>query len=304
MEPKNPSQSDQSALTTFCIIAGSSILFCSKGIFAKLAYRDGADALAVLALRMGFALPFFIAIIILAFPRTTPVTARDLAEISLLGFIGYYLSSVVNFTGLEHVSIGLERIILYTYPTLILVLSVFVLKKSVRPGVWLACAISWLGIATAFLGEVTRPSPDSRTVLGAGLVFLSALTYAIFLMLSARMLTRFGPMFFTGMTVGFSCLFVLLHYGLTRPIGTLLEFTPNVYFCGGMLAFFGTAAPAVLMSAGLKRAGTQNFAIISCIGPVATILLAWGILDEKPIMAQIAGFILTVLGGLMVSRMK
>ncbi|HEY5707219.1 MAG TPA: EamA family transporter [Terrimicrobiaceae bacterium] len=171
-------------LVTFCIVAGSSVLFCSKGVFAKLAYIHGVDALTVLTLRMGFALPFFVALVVFSSHASTPLGIRDWTKLAGLGFLGYYLSSLVNFTGLQYVSIGLERIILYTYPSLVLAASAFVLRKPVRAAVWLACLAAWAGILIAFTGELHNRSPSGKTVFGGALIFTSALAYASFLMLN------------------------------------------------------------------------------------------------------------------------
>ena len=300
----NPATAPSNELVTFCIVAGSSILFCSKGVFAKLAYIHGADALTVLTLRMGFALPFFVALVVFSPHESTPITIREWTKLVGLGFLGYYVSSLVNFTGLQYVSIGLERIILYTYPSLVLAISAFLLRKPVRPVVWLACLAAWAGIVIAFTGELHNPSPSGKTVLGGALIFTSALTYASFLMLSGNTLYRVGPMRFTGIVVGFSCVFMLGHYAAARPVETLIKLPPAVYGYGFILAVFGTVAPALLLSHGLKRAGAQKFAVISAIGPVATLFLAWAILGERPNAGQAIGFVLTLGGGIATSLLK
>ncbi|HEY5792420.1 MAG TPA: DMT family transporter [Chthoniobacterales bacterium] len=307
---KNPIQSNssgsdfRSGLLTFAIVAGSSILFCSKGVFAKLAFAAGADAVTVLALRMAFALPFFLAIAAGASRGAARLDAATWLRLAALGFLGYYFSSLVNFTGLQYVSIGLERIILYTYPSIVLVISAFFLRRRVRPVVWLACAVAWIGICAAFAGELRHPQAADQAVWGAFLIFLSALSYAGFILLSGGTIARVGVMRFTGLAVGFSCLFMLAHYGLTHDPRALGGLPAVVYGYGGILAVFGTVLPALLLSIGLKRAGAANFSIISAIGPVATFFLAWALLGESPNAGQLAGFALTLAGGLGISLLR
>ncbi len=288
---------------TFAIVAGCSVLFCSKGVVAKLAYRNGVDALTVLTLRMAFSLPFF-GVMAFSGSRTRPLAGVEVAKLAGLGFLGYYLSSLVNFTGLQYVSVGLERIILYTYPSLVLVLSKLFFRKPVRGVVWLASIGAWVGIATAFAGELHNPLGSGKTAYGALLVFTSALTYAVFLILSGNMLQAIGAIRFTGIVVGFSCVFMIGQHMLVRPVGALLNLPAAVYAEGAVLALFGTVAPAILMSQGLKRAGAQNFAVISTIGPVTTLFLAWAVLGERPNAAQGLGFVLTLGSGLIVSLRK
>ncbi len=288
-------------LATFAIVAASSILFCSKGVVAKLAYTHGVDALTVLALRMGFALPFFIGIAAAWSRGAAPLSRGDWARLAGLGFLGYYVSSLVNFTGLQYVSVGLERILLYTYPSMVLAISVFVLGKRVRAATWVACAVAWAGIVVAFVGETHAPGSNDRTTLGAALIFASAFTYALFILLSGDVIRRVGSMRFTGIAVGFSCGFMLVHVFATRPAGTLLHLPAAVYGEGVILALLGTVAPALLLSLGLGRTSPPQFAIIGAVGPVTTLLLAWAVLGEQPNAAQALGFALTMGGGLAVT---
>lgn len=299
-----PSHSHPSRFATFGIVAGSSILFCSKGVVAKLAYAYGVSALTVLTLRMGFALPIFAILAAKTSRGSTPLTGCDWARLTGLGFLGYYISSLVNFIGLQYVSVGLERIILYTYPSLILAFSALVLRKRIRLEMWIACCIAWGGIIAAFAGELQHPSANEKVVFGALSIFSSAVTYAAFLMLSGRMIQRVGTARFTGIAVGISCSFMIIHFAATQSLSTLMALPAPVYAYGIILAIFGTVAPAVLMSIGLQRAGAQRFAIISMTGPVTTVILAWIVLKEQPNILQLLGFGLTLGGGLMISLLK
>ncbi len=298
----SPKNATLTGLAIFAIVATSAILFCSKGVVAKLAYAHGADALTVLALRMGFALPCFAVIAALTSFGAPPLGAGDWARLAGLGFIGYYVSSLVNFIGLQYVSVGLERILLFTYPSMVLVISAFVLRRAVSPRTWVACGIAWLGIAAAFLGETHAPVANPHTGLGTALILLSALTYAVFLLLSGGMIRRVGALRFTALAVGFSCLFMLGHAALTPTTrSALLHLPPAVYGYGLTLAVLGTVVPSLLLGIGLRRSTPQRVAIISSLGPVTTLLLAWAVLGEKPNLAQVAGFALTLGGGLFTS---
>lgn len=307
MKPTDPPSTtlpSAARLATYAIVATSSILFCSKGVVAKLAYAHGADAITVLTLRMGFALPFFLAIGLWWSRGQAPLSGAEWTRLAGLGFIGYYVSSLVNFTGLQFVTVGLERIVLYTYPSMVLVLSAFVLRKPVRPVTWMACAIAWLGIVAAFVGETHTATHNVHTTLGAGLIFASAFTYALFILLSGDVIRRIGSMRFTGFAGGFSCLFMLAHSAVVRPAAAMLHLPTEVYGEGLILAVLGTVAPTLLLSVGLRRTSPQQFAIIGTVGPVATLLLAWAVLGERPNLAQVLGFALTVGGGLAVSLIK
>lgn len=292
--------------TTVLTVAGSSLLFCSKGVFAKCAYRYGADYLTVLALRMAFALPvFLITGFFAARKRPEPLRAKQWLAMAGLGFLGYYLSSVLNFAGLARISVGLERIVLYTYPSLVVIGSAVFLKSRLRPTVVAASLTGYAGILLAFAGEAGgRNGEHQELVLGTMLVFGSALTYAAFILLSGQFLRSIGSGVFTSGVVGFSGLFVLLHFAFSRPLDSLLGQPAEVYGFGAVLAIFGTVLPSYLMGMGLQRAGATRFAIIGTTGPLMTVVLAWVILGEKVNAAQAAGFLLSLGGGLAVSLLK
>lgn len=302
------SRSLRSSLLTFLIVAASSLFFCSKAIFVKLAFRYDLDAVTILALRMAMALPFFLVGGYLnnrKHKEQTPLTRNDWFHLAALGFCGWYLSSVVNFMGLKHVSVGLERMILYTYPSLVILGSVFFLKKPLRWRIVLAMLVSYLGIIIAYHAEsAVHQGQPMNTLLGSSLIFASAVTYATFVLLSGQMVKRIGATRFTSYVVGFSCLFVLIHFFLTHPAHLLLDLPAGAYGCGVLLATLGTVAPSYLFGIGIQRAGSQAFSIIGMVGPLGTVFLAWFLLDEAINPIQLLGLLLTLTGGITVSLVK
>ena len=93
--------------------------FSAKAVLVKLAYEwHPIDAVTLLALRMIYSAPFFIA---MAWWTSRPPAQRlapaQWRRLALLGFIGYYLSSLLDFMGLAYITASLERLILYLNPT-------------------------------------------------------------------------------------------------------------------------------------------------------------------------------------------
>ncbi|OAI56893.1 hypothetical protein AYO49_03320 [Verrucomicrobiaceae bacterium SCGC AG-212-N21] len=298
------SRNFKTSLATYGIVAASSLFFCSKAVFVKLAFRYGMDAVTVLALRMAMALPFFlIGAWIDAKANPRPIAKRDLLHLALLGFFGWYLSSVVNFEGLRHVSVGLERMILYTYPSMVVIASVFLLGKTLRWGVVVAMLVSYFGIFIGYHAEATVHD-NADTLLGAGLVFASAISYAVFVLFSGEMIARIGAIRFTSCVVVFSTVYILVHFTLTHAPGALLRLPAGAYGCGIALAIFGTVIPSYLFGIGLKRAGSQAFAVIGMVGPLGTVFLAWMLLGESVNVTQMLGLVLTLAGGVAVSLLK
>jgi drug/metabolite transporter (DMT)-like permease len=295
----------ESALVTFAIAALCSLLFCSKGVFVKLALAQGATPTLILALRMGFALPFFVAAALwTSHGKAAPITGRQLLKLIGLGFVGYYISALVNFAGLQYVSVGLERIILYTYPSLVILGGVLFFRKKLSLGMVAACLIGYAGVCIGFLGEIHGPGSFHDLVLGTALVALSALTYATFILLVGPMIAEIGAIRFTAYVVGISCVMVMIHYALTEPLGQLFRQGPAVYGYATILAIAGTVLPSFLMGIGIRRAGAQRFAIIGTTGPIGTLVLAALLLGEKVHFLQAAGLFLSLAGGAMVSLLK
>ncbi len=166
-----PPNSTPSKVWTFVIVTSGSVLFCSKGVVAKLAYGHGLDAISVLNLRMLMALPFFVVIALIAAGGLPRLSWGDWARLAGLGFVGYYLSSLVNFTGLQYISVGLERVILFSYPGILLILTALVLRKPVGPVSWFAATLAWFGILLAFGAEARNSGGrwESAPRLAAGL---------------------------------------------------------------------------------------------------------------------------------------
>lgn len=296
------SKSSLYSLQTFAIVAGCAILFSSKGVFIKCAFALGADPVTVLGLRMAYALPGFVVAGWLAGRGRSTLTARQWAQLTLLGFVGYYLSAMMNFAGLRHISVGMERMVLYAYPTLVVIGGALFLKVRVKAVVVLAIAVSYAGILVGYAGE-TRAS-DGNVLAGVALVFGSAATYAYFVVASGKMIREIGAMRFSSHAVGISCVFVIVHFTVTHPLSGLAGLPTAVHGYALILAAFGTLIPSFLLGIGLRRAGATRFAVIGMVGPMATVILAWAVLGEGMNVAQLTGLALALGGGLLVTLAK
>lgn len=297
--------SGDSAVVTFAIVALCSLLFCSKGVFVKRAYAVGASPILLLALRVGLSFPFFAVAACLSANRSrSRLTPQHHLKMAGLAFVGYYLSSLMNFAGLQYVSVGLERIILFTYPTLVVMGGALFLKRPIDRRTGWATALAYLGVCVGFGAELTRRTGWKDTSYGVLLILLSAVTYAIFLLLGGDLVKEVGSMRFTAHVVGMSCLFMLIHYASTQPLHLLVEQPRAVYENAVFLAIGGTVIPSFLMGLGLRRAGPAKFAVICAVGPIGTVILAAVVLGEPVGPIQVAGLGLSLAGGLMVSLLR
>lgn len=275
--------------TTAILMAGlGAVLFSAKAIVVKLCYRYGADTQTVLALRMLFALPFFwgaVAWHALA-RRPAPLSRRDVRTIVLLGFVGYYVASYLDFLGLRYISAGLERIILYLNPTMVLVLSALLFGRAVHPRQWLAMLVAYAGVALVFVHDVQLTG--ERVLLGGSFVFLGALAYAIYLIYAGEIVARVGSIRLVAIASGSATVFCVAQSLIWNPHGLLTQ-PAEVYWLSLVNAALCTFVPMLLIMTAVNRIGPGLTAQAGAVGPVATVLLGWLLLGEEVGVLQFVG---------------
>lgn len=277
--------------------------FAFKAILIKILYAEFAtEAETLLALRLLFSLPFFLLMAALAGGSVRTLEARDWRALAALGFTGYYLSSYLDFLGLQYISAGLERLILFLQPTIVVLLSALLFKTAVRRHHVISILLSYGGIALVFASNLRLAQEPSVVALGSGLVFLSALTYAGYLLGSGSVIARLGAARFTGYASIFACAFATLHFLLVRGPGALVQPT-KVYGLSLVMALVSTVLPIWLMAEGVKRIGANQVSMIGSVGPIITIYLGWLLLDEPITAVQLAGAVL-VLSGVLLASLK
>jgi drug/metabolite transporter (DMT)-like permease len=286
--------------TGVLLTALAAIGFSAKAILVKLAYQHAVDAVTLLALRMAFALPFFLLIGWWGRPASSHAKLGlfDGFVVVGLGFLGYYLASFLDFWGLQYISAGLERLILFLYPTLVVVFSWLLLRRPIKTSETIALVLSYAGIGLVFWQQVSVSQPGLW--LGAGLVFGSTVAYAAYLMGSQQAIAKLGAKRFTAYAMTVASLACLAQFGLTHPLSAL-ELPARVYGLALGMAVFSTVLPSLFLAMGIQRIGVNQAALIGSLGPVATLGLAYRVLDEVMGMEQWLGSALVLAGVLVVS---
>lgn len=283
------------------------ICFSTKAIFVKLAYRDTeVDAISLLVLRMIFSLPFFVASAFISSHKQTNVrfTQKQWLAVAGVGCLGYYISSLLDFLGLQYVTAGIERLILFVYPTLVLLMSAVIFKVKIKSTQWLALLITYVGLFVAFISEVDGQAAQSKNFfLGSFLILICAFTYAAYIVGSGRLIPIVGATKFNSYAMSFASVGVLLHFFITSNV-SLLHFSSTVYLYSFCMAILSTVIPSYLVVAGIKRIGSDNAAIVGSIGPVSTIILAYFFLQETVTVLQLVGTALILAGVLLVGKQK
>jgi len=283
---------------SFALLAA--IGFSAKAILVKLAYREGVDAVTLLALRMAFAAPFFFATALWSRRRHgAPIRPRDRLLIVALGLTGYYLSSYLDFLGLQYISAGLERLILFLYPTITVLLTAALYRRRIGARVRGAMALCYAGILLVFLHD--SGSAPEHVVLGALLVFCGTLAYSVYLVGAGHAIARIGAVRFTAYAMIVASAASLLQFAATRAPAAL-QVTPRALGLALAMAILSTVLPVFLLSLAIRRIGAPRASLVGSVGPVSTIFLAWLFLQEPVTLLQVAGSGLVLVGVLLISR--
>lgn len=276
------------------LMAGlGSILFSGKAILVKLAFGYGANAETLIALRMLMALPLFWGIYWWQARRQvmSPLTFKDQIKIFSLGFMGYFLSSYLDFLGLQYISVGLERIVLYLTPTIVLLISYFVLNKSISRLQWYALAVGYLGVIVVFIQDAS--STGSMALLGMILVFASACSYAIYMIGSGEMVRRVGSVRLVVYASSASAFMSVIQILIYDPAAVFVQ-VPQIYWLSLLNASLCTVIPMLLIMVAINRIGSPLVAQAGILGPVSTLFMGWIVLSEPITWMQMGGMSLVM----------
>ncbi|MFP5390166.1 MAG: DMT family transporter [Gammaproteobacteria bacterium] len=283
------------------IAVGGAILFSFKAIIAKLLYRYQLDAVTVLAFRMLFSLPVFGAIALWKMRTDAPLSGRDRWRMVGLGVVGYYMSSFLDFMGLQYITVGLERLILFLTPTFVLLATSLIFKRHISRAQWLAMGVSYAGIVLVFLHDLR--GSGTAAAIGALLVLGSALTYAAYLLGSGEMVRKLGSLRLGAYAMCVSSGACIGQFFLLRPASMLVQPMP-VYWLSLANAIFCTVLPVFMTMAAVQRIGAPAASQAGMIGPVSTLFLGALLLGEPITAVQLAGTALVMAGIYMLSKNK
>lgn len=276
------------------------ILFSAKAVLVKLAYKYNITSEHLLLFRMLFSLPIYLVFAVYKKPlQKEKIRKIDYVWILFFGFVGYYLASYFDFLGLQYIKAGLERIILFVYPTLVIILSWLFFKKIITNKQLFAILITYIGVIVTFWGEVQLES--TNIALGASLIFLSALTYAIYLVGSGWLIPKFGVITFTSYAMIVSSMCIIIQY-IIFDRQDIMSYPLELYLICIIMAIFSTIIPSYLVSAAIAKLGASDFSIIASLGPVSTIVLAYFFLGENLSYIQILGAVVVILGVYVISN--
>lgn len=294
----------QQSLGIIFALVGS-LLFSTKAIFVKLAYQYDIDSISLLLLRMIFALPFYIFMILRVmgskWEAWLKIQKKYWLALLIAAALGYYLSSLLDFLGLQYIGASVERLILFIYPTFIAIISFFVFKERITVLQAGALSLSYVGLLFVFGNNLESVSLDSDFWKGSLLILGCAMTFALFLVMNQWLIPKFGATSFTSISMTAACLFVIVHFLSSRKVSGLFDYHPKIYVYTLAMATIATVIPSYIVNYAIQRIGATRSAILASVGPISTVSLAYWLLDERLLPVQIVGAVFIILGVTVVS---
>ncbi|WP_442505312.1 DMT family transporter [Novipirellula sp. SH528] len=278
-------------------------LFALKSIFIKLAFAAGATPVLLLTLRMLFAFPLYV--MVLAYQPNSashePLKLSLAARSFGLGFLGYYLASYLDLTGLSYITAQLERLTLFTYPTMVAFLAWMFLGEQINRRIITAIVCTYAGVLLMY-GQERMFSSGDDVGYGVILVLGSAFSYSLYVLFAKPTMQRIGSRRFTSLAMIGSTFFVVVHYACTHPISDLFGVAPIVFVYGLILAFVCTVIPSFMINEAILRIGATRTTVIGSVGPVLTMLMAIMVLHEPSSIVHFAGMAIAIFGVSLVAR--
>jgi len=302
-QPSTHASPTYSPASGYLLAAFGAVLFSMKAIFIKLAYGTGGvpavDAITLLALRMAFALPIYLVIGVFAWrdrvrdgrPLPTP---RQFLGAVMVGILGYYGASYLDFEGLVYLTAQFERLILFTYPFFVMALGALFFGGRITSWGVTALLMAYAGISVIYFEGAT--ATGAYAWLGALLVLGAAFCFALYQLLAKSLITHIGSRIFTCVAMTGACIAVLAHFMATNSLDILADLPARIVVLGAMLALISTVLPSFMLNAALDRVGPQAVSVLGTLSPAATIVVAIIVLNEPFTPADAIGTALVMAG--------
>jgi drug/metabolite transporter (DMT)-like permease len=283
-------------------VAGAAVLFASKGLFGKALYQRGIGFEALVTVRALLAMPLFIGFALRGRPgpagavRATPGAFLAAA---VAGIVCYYVGALVDFWALQLIDASIERVLLFSFPALVVIISSLRRRRAPGRRIVVALAVTYVGIFFAMggldLGELRA------NLFGAGLVLVAALTTAIYFLIGGRYTHVLGSTRFAAIAMSSAAVALAVHFAVFRSVDELRGLGPYEWLLLGILSIACMFLPGLLQAEGVRRVGAARAAIGSTVGPPTTILLAALFLGERLNAWQLLGSAMIIVSVLVLS---
>ena len=275
----------------------AALLFSSKPILIKYLYQLGIEPLPLMWIRMLMALPLYLVIGIYAWQKAPhKPTAAAIGQAAAIGLLGYYLASYLDLQGLQYISAQFERVILYAYPSFVVILGALFFNQQLKLSLIFPLLLTYAGLLVMYSSDlsVAAISTDLHQ-RGALLILASALSFAAYILFSKNSIATLGSLLFTSVAMTSAALATSLHQWLAAGV-KVQSYSSEIWFNLILLTLFATVLPSFMTSEAIKRIGPQKASMTGTLGPVATSIMAILFLGESFSLSAMIGMALVIAG--------
>lgn len=283
---------------------GSAALFAIRPVFVKLVYAEGTDPITLIGFRMLFSLPIYTLILLwlLRDPELKQrLTVKNVLQTSLVGWFGYYFASYLDLIGLQYVTAQLGRMVLYVYPTFVVIFGALLFRHKITSRTMMSLIITYLGVLLIFGHDLQAFGPD--VIKGSLIILACAACFSFYLLFGKPLIEQIGSRLFTTIALISASIAILTHCSITQPLTS-----PNInqvgLFWTFIIAIFCTVIPSFFTTAAVARIGSDKTGIVATVGPGFTSIFAVSILSEAFTLYHIGGIAITIFGVWFLSREK
>jgi drug/metabolite transporter (DMT)-like permease len=295
-----PAQENNATVSTGLVLAlSAAFLFSTKPILIKWLYGLGMTALPLMGLRLVIALPLYIIVGVVMWGRlANKPSLRDVCNAAAIGLLGYYLASYLDLSGLEYVSAQLERLMLYAYPSMVVIIGALFFGAKVNRSIIPALILTYAGLAVMYGHDLniapvgTDPADITKGTL---LILASALSFSLYVLFSKKSIARLGSLLFTSIAMGSATIATIVHYAIVEG-AVMPDMTAQIWVGVLILAIMATVVPSFMVSEAIKRIGPAKTSVSGTIGPVMTTIMAIMFLGEPFGWLTALGMALVMLG--------
>jgi len=278
------------------------LLFSLKPVLVKLAYQAGGDATSIMALRALSSLPLYLFTLLYLCRQST--TRRKIRQFGLpaagIGIMGYYLASFLDISALAFISAQLERLLIFLFPSFVVLISWVIHKQPPSRIVIIATAVGYAG--TALILAHDFQTLGRSVTFGAALAVASAFVFAIYLVASKPLIGKLGSSLFTSIGMGSAGGAILVHLYISGA--QMQNWSMELITIGVTLGIICTVLPSYFVAAAMARLSPTQLSLTNNIGPAITAIFAVLILGELFTVWHAIGMILVIFSVVLINRSK
>ena len=257
---------------TICGILAA-IFYGTNPLGALKLYKQGMTTSSVLFCRFGMAW-IIITIILLIKKENIKVTRREFGVLTALGLL-FIASSMTLYSSFKYIAAGVASTLLFTYPIMTAVIMAVLFKERITFKTVAAIVLSLVGVLLLYWSD----SGGTLNLTGVILVLISALTYAVYIIVVNRCPLQMSSFKINFYVIGY-CTLGMAVFALISGNPLQLPQNTTSWFYAAWLAVVPATLSLVLMVYASKYVGATPTAILGALEPLTAVLIGIFVFNE------------------------